>query len=211
MALDRPRHAERPLHLEAFSLVIEHVHLGGIEIAAGRLVARKRIVFPAIPQPEHDVAELLGAGVAVGVRRVRGVAEIERVFVIAAGHHVPAGTAAAQVIERRQHARHRVRLVVGRGRGGDEADMRRHHRQRGQHRERLELVAAGVVADQVETIGAGQPDGVGDEQHVHLRALDGLRDIRPSVSPGCRSRHRPPDAASRRRDNCSRPAGTPRT
>ncbi len=50
-------------------------------------------------------------------------AEILRFHWIARCHDIPAGAAAANVIERREFARHMIRLVIRRRSRGDEADM----------------------------------------------------------------------------------------
>ena len=60
-ALHGPGDVERPAHREIFSLVIEHMHLGGIEIKPGFDVADKGVVGEGIPQPGDHVIEFARA------------------------------------------------------------------------------------------------------------------------------------------------------
>jgi hypothetical protein len=118
--------------------MLDRVHLFDIEILAGFLVAQESVVLPAVPQPGHHVAEFDGALVARGVIDVAVEAEIRGLVLRLRGHEVPAGAAAADMVDRQKLARDVIRVVVRRGAGRDEAEMRRLHRQRRQHAHRFE-------------------------------------------------------------------------
>ena len=122
-ALDRARDVERAAHRQIFALVVEHVHLGGIEVDAALDVADEGIVGPAIPQAGHHVVELARARVALVVLHVLVHAEIERRVGVGGGDDVPAGAAAGDVVERGEAARDVIGRVEGGRAGGDEADM----------------------------------------------------------------------------------------
>ena len=144
-ALDRPRDVERAAHREIFSLVAEHVHLVGIEEDAALDVADEGVVGPGVPQAGHHVVELARAPVALAVLHVLVEPEIERGVRIGGGDDVPAGAAAADVIERGEAARDVIGRVEGGRAGGDQADMLGRLRERGEQRERLER-GRGVAA-----------------------------------------------------------------
>ena len=123
---------------------------------------------------------------------------------IAGGDDVPAGAAIAQMVERGEHARHRVGIAVGGGHRADEADVLRPRDHRRQHRGRLEVIILRGVLQHVRLVQVGDGRRVGQKQEMQLRLLGDLRDVgvvaRAPTSPSA-SRPRHPDAASRR---CSR-------
>ncbi len=76
----------------------------------------------------HDLGELVGAVVALGVPVVRVAVEVQRLDLHAGGDEVPAGAAAADVVERGELARDVERLVVARRGGADQPDALGHAR-----------------------------------------------------------------------------------
>ena len=60
-ALHRARDVERAFHRQVFALVVEHMHLVGIEEDAALDVADEGVVGPGIPQAGDDVIELARA------------------------------------------------------------------------------------------------------------------------------------------------------
>ena len=121
-ALDRPRDVERAAHRQIFALVVEHVQLVGIEIESLRDVADEGVVRPGIPQAGDDVVELARAAVAFAVLHVIAHAEIERRVGIGGRDDIPAGAAAAEMIERSEPPRDVIGRVERGRAGGDEAD-----------------------------------------------------------------------------------------
>src|SRR5947209_5361759 len=101
MALRRARRAERAAHGKILALVVQGVKFARIKISPRRLVARERVAIETAPQPADDIDELLSALVAVAMRGMSGKAEVGGVLGIPAGHQVPAGAAAGDVIQRR--------------------------------------------------------------------------------------------------------------
>ena len=90
-ALHRAGDVERPAHREIFSLVVEHVHLGRIEIEALFDIAHEGVVGEGIPQAGDHVVELARALVALGVLHVIFQPEIQRRIRIGGGDDIPAG------------------------------------------------------------------------------------------------------------------------
>ena len=115
--------AEGALDLEVGAFVVERVELRGVEELAGVLVAGQGAGFPGVPEAFDDFHELGGAGVAGGVVEVGVAVEVAGLGVGPGGDDVPAGSAAADVVQRGPFAGDVERLVVGGGGGGDEADM----------------------------------------------------------------------------------------
>ena len=107
------------------------------------------------------------------------VAEVQRIARIGRGHEVPARAAAADVIERGEAPRDVERLVVGRGGGGDEPDVPRHHRQRRQQRDGLEHprpVGGRGGGEEVRLVHVPDAVAVGEKEQVHLAGLGDLRE-----------------------------------
>ena len=160
-----------------FAAMIEHMHLVRIEVDAGRLVADERVVVPTVPQAGHHLGELRRAIVTVGVRDVLVAAVIERLGLVVGGDEVPAGPPAADLVQRGELPRQRIGLGVGRGRGGDQAEMRGHRGQRGQQRHRLEFHQFAHAAARSGRAEHADRGAVGEEQQVEFTALGGARDI----------------------------------
>ena len=144
---------------------------------------------PAVPQPGHHVVELARAAVALAVLHMLVQPEIERRVRIGGGDDVPAGAAAAQMIERGEAPRDVIGRIEGGRAGGDEPDALGDLRQRRQQRERLER---GRRVAALERIHRHVEHGhmVGHEKGVELRPLQLLdrfldvREIEIHVRPG---------------------------
>jgi hypothetical protein len=95
----------------------DRVNLRRLDKACVKLVADKRIVLPAIPESVDDLRKLLGTIIACLVFKDAGQAEIATRSCIRRGHGVPAGSAAAGMVECREAAGDVVGLIVG-GRSG---------------------------------------------------------------------------------------------
>ena len=82
---------------------------------------------------------------------------------------VPGRPAAADVIQRPEHARHRVRIAVGRRHGRGETNMRRRHRQCRKQSQRLQAARIGWMVAQI----GGQ--AVAQKQEVEQPPFGGSR------------------------------------
>src|SRR5205807_10187902 len=98
-ALDWARDVQRPTHRQELALMVEHVHAVGIEINAFLDITDKSVLGKTVPQTGHDVEELAGAAIALAVFHVLGQPEIQRRIRIGGGDQVPAGAAAADMVE----------------------------------------------------------------------------------------------------------------
>ena len=161
--------------------VVEEVDLVAVHVDAALLVAQQAAIFPAVPQADHDLVELGGALVALGMRHVLVEAKILGLVLDLRGHQVPARAAAADMVDRHEAAGDVVGLVVGRGRGRDQADPARHHGQRGERRRRLELdgareFGAGALAA-CQGPAAGHAHRVLEEDRVELGGFRHLGDV----------------------------------
>ncbi len=94
--------------------------------------------------------------VALGVVGMRA-AVVARGALQRGGHHVPAGAATADQVQRGELARHVVGLAVGRGHRADQADLGGQRGQRREQRDRLEAV------QEVRRRFLGDEQAVGDE------------------------------------------------
>src|SRR5437868_2320164 len=103
--------------------MLELAHAGRIEKWSCRLVLRKRVLRPAVPQAFADVDEFTRPFVAQFMRGVLRLAEIERVARIRGRDDVPAGAPFTDVIERAEFARQEIRLLIGGRRGRQETDV----------------------------------------------------------------------------------------
>ena len=147
----------------------------GIEIDAALDVADEGVVGPAVPQAGHDVVELARAAIALVVLHMLVEAEIQRRVGIGGRDDVPAGAAAADMVERGEAARDVIGRVERRRGGGDQADMLGRHRQRRQQRERLERGHRVAALQRLDRhVEHGQM--VGHEEGVELAALQRLRE-----------------------------------
>ncbi len=170
----------------------------------------------------HHLDELAPAPVALGLRQMRLLAEVLRLGLVAGRHHVPAGAAAADEVERRELARDRIGLLEARAGGADEADVLGVAGQRRQQRIGLH---PGDVMHAIDGQFRHRPDGVvvRREQHVEqpalgdLRHLDEMRKIDAGV--GLRARMPPagdmmaagPDEQSELHFPCGHGSSAPRS
>lgn len=93
---------------------------GDVEIASLVVQRRGRIAVPKSPHHSDEFIRPIVAplGVPMGLAR-----EIAGGDFIRAGHQIPRRPALAQVIQRRQHARKIIGIVIGRIGGDDDTDM----------------------------------------------------------------------------------------
>ena len=138
-------------------------------------VADEGVVGPAVPQAGHHVVELARAAVALAVLHVLVEPEIERRVRIGGGDDVPAGAAAADVVERGEPARDVIGRVEGGRAGGDEADMLGTPGQRRQQRERLERRHRVAALERLQR-HVQHRHVVGHEEGVELAVLELLRE-----------------------------------
>ena len=170
-----PRDVERAAHREMLALVVEHMQFGGVEIEPAFGVADEGVVGKAVPQAGHHIVEFPRPVIALVMLDMLVEAEIQRGIGIGRGDDVPAGAAAADMVERGEAAGDVIGRVEGRRCGGDQADMVGDGGQRRQQRERLERghrVAAPQRLDR--HVEHGQM--VGHEEGVELRRLQRLRE-----------------------------------
>src|SRR5712692_2844187 len=102
--LDRAGDVEGTAHRQEFALVVQNVQPVGIEIDPVLDVADKCVVCPAVPEARDDVEELARAAVARRVLDMLLKSEVQRRIRVGCRDEVPAGTAAADVIERGEFA-----------------------------------------------------------------------------------------------------------
>ncbi len=112
--------------------MIERVHLLGIEENAALAIALEGVVIPGIPQTKDDVRKLTRALVALILWHVFVTAEVERRRMVSGCDEVPSGASVTDMIERRELAGERERLLECRACGADEPDVFRHRRQSGE-------------------------------------------------------------------------------
>ena len=177
MALRRAMHGERPAHRKMLALVIEEMQFRRVEIDAAVLVGDHGAVFKTVPQPEHDLGEFAGAGVAIAVMRMALAAEIVSLGDGERRHQIPPGAAAADLVERRKEPRHMERLEIGRGRRRHEADALGDGGQRAKERDRFEPRRLGGARPRLDVVGAEGGVGVGHEQQIELAAFGQPRDV----------------------------------
>ncbi len=93
--------------------MIEGVQACGVKKDAVVDVADKGVIGPAVPQPGHDIEKFAGPAVALAMFHLFGHAEIARGVRVRGGHQVPAGAAAAQMVERGKAARNQIGRLKG--------------------------------------------------------------------------------------------------
>src|SRR5262249_14189510 len=103
VALRRARHREWPSRAEVAAGIVETMHLAGMGKQARRLILDDGIVLPAVPMPEHDVHELVGAVIALVVRDCLVATHVLGFAVVERRHHVPRRTTVGHQIERPEH------------------------------------------------------------------------------------------------------------
>ncbi len=174
LALGGALQVERPDHREVLAPVVQRVLAAAVEEHAAFLVAREGVGLVGVPQPLGDLNVFERPPVTGLVVVVLVAAVVARRPGVTAGDDVPAGPAAADVVERGQPAGDVERLVVGGGDRTHQADVAGVHGDRGQQRQWLE--PAEVVVRRVR----GDELAVHDEDVVELR---GLRLPRPGDVP----------------------------
>ena len=177
MTLRHAGNIQRTAHVEEPAPVVEHMHLGFVEIAARRLVEQQGAVLPAVPQPLDHLDEFGRARIARVVVERCLQAEVLRLVFRPRCDDVPAGTAVADQIQRGKLARQVIRLVVRRGRRRHQTDMPRDHGERRQQRHRLHLdhVRAGAAQRAGRIVALADAGAVGEEDQIELAALGDLR------------------------------------
>ncbi len=106
------------------------------------------------------------------------LAEVHGILGVGCRDEIPAGAALADVIERGEFAGEGVGLLVGRRRGRDETDMLGLHRNRRQHRDRLEHrrpVGRAAGGEELRLVQLPNADAVGEEDQIEFAALGDLR------------------------------------
>ena len=166
---------ERPAHRQMRPLVVEDMELRRIEIDPGRLVAHERVVGKGIPEPRDDIEKLARPVVSLGVRHVLRETEVQRGIGVRRRHDVPAGAAAAQMVERCEAPRDVERRIEGGRRRGDETDPLGDGGERGEQREGLEG-GDGVAAFQRLHRHVEHREVIGHEERVEPRRLEPLRE-----------------------------------
>ena len=159
-SLRRARDVERPADPEVLPGEVHRVDPGRVGVDTRGLVADLGTVLPAVPQPDGHVDELGRAPVALPVAGGVVKTEVLRGRLGRGRDDVPAGPAAADVIERGEPAGEVVRVVVGGGRGGDQPDPAGHPGQRGEQDGRLERAARTVFRVAPQRRAVGQEDRV---------------------------------------------------
>jgi hypothetical protein len=174
-ALDRPSDVQRPADRIVLVLMVEHMHLCGIEVDAGFDVANEGVIRPGIPQAGHHIVEFAGTAVALVVLDMLRETEIQCRIGIGRGDDVPAGAAAADMVERSETPRDVVGGVEGGGAGRYKADAFGHGGKRRQQRERLERRRRVAALQRID--GHVQDRQViGHEERVEPAALQRLRE-----------------------------------
>ena len=192
LALRRAGNHQRSAHRKMLALVMQHVQLGRMEEQALRLVHDEGVVLPGVPEALRHLDELGGAAIAVIVRRMLVVAEVERLRSRRRRHHVPADAALAHLVERREHPRHMERIEIGGRRRRDQADVACHRRKRAEQRQRLDPHRHRGALPHLGVVGAERRVAVGVKDEVEQRALGGLGDfdVLAQVRVGVRSHAR---------------------
>src|SRR6185312_3314084 len=170
--------------LVVLALVVDRPDAIGPRVLPGRAVVEHGIVGPAVPQRLDDSHELLAAGIAIGVSHLAVTAIVARRRREPRRHDVPAGTAAAHMVDRSELTRQVERLGIGGRRGGDQPDPVRAGRERRQHGDRLEPAAARAFDIAVER------ELVGEENRIEQPGFGALRHVLEVADVGQRPRRR---------------------
>lgn len=171
---------ERPAAAVVLALVVDRMHLGGVDEDAALAVGDDGARVPAVPELGHDLDVLIRHVVAEVVIRQLGVAEVLRREVGTAGHHVPAGAPARHLVQRADGARHQIGRVGEGGERRHDAEMprRRHHEGR-HHRAFLARHRHAVLEVDVARLlpHLADVDRVLDQEIVEAGALDRPREV----------------------------------
>ena len=170
MPLRRARHVQSAAHGEILAVEPRRVEAAGPQEPAVRLVADEGAVVPGVPQKSAGLDELLGHGIALGMRRMLAAEHRARLGV-GGRHDIPAGPTGREVVERGEAAGHVIGLGVGRRGGGGEAQPRGAHRESRKQRQRLELADCGGM------LAISRGEAVAQEEHIELPALGSGRDV----------------------------------
>ncbi len=184
LSLRTARHVERPGDTVELAAMIDRADAVRPRVPSGGAVVEHRVLAPAVPQSVHDGHEFLGAGIAVLVADLAGIAEIARRRRQPRGHDVPAGPPVADMVDRGELPRQVERLGIGRRAGRDQADTAGRHRQRGQHRDRFEPGARRLRRVLAER------ELIGEEDRVEFRRFRLARQILVVADVGQRQRRR---------------------
>src|SRR5262249_14701137 len=175
VALRGTRHGERPARAIETALVIETMNLLRDGEEAGRLVLNDGAVFPAVPMPEYDLHEFVGAVVAQVVLDHLLAAHVLGFAVVERGDDVPGRASGGHQIEGREQARDMERLVIAGRIGRAEPEPLGRHAHDREHGDGIHLHAADAVAHRMVVVvpvyvGHGQP--VIEEAEIELSVLE---------------------------------------
>ena len=166
------------------ALVVERMHARGLEIQPAFHVAHEGVVVPAIPQALHDLRKFARPAVALCMIEHAVATKVCSLGGLVGGDEVPARAAMADVVERGELARQMIGLLIGGGGGGGEANVFRHHGQRGKQRERLEMRDELHRARDRFNVGFAGGVGIGQKNHVEFGALGGARGLDIMLNAG---------------------------
>ena len=142
------------------------MHLVDVEIEPSLAILDEGVVLPCVPQPQHHIGEFARPRITLGGRRMGGAAETVGLGGRGRGHEVPAGPAAADLVQRREQARDVIGFDEAGGEGRHQADVPCQDRQRGEHGHRLD---AGNRAAALPDLRIIRPEGdktIREEDHV---------------------------------------------
>jgi hypothetical protein len=165
-------HVELPRDVEEGVLVLERAGRRRRQEPAVALVGDDLVALPGIPQFGRRPQEGARPLVTVVLGQVAGPPEVLSGEGVPAGHDVPGGPAAGQVIEAGELAGHLVRFVERRVDRAGEAQVVGDGRQRGEDGEGIRAPDHVQVVDQPVLLAQAQ--ALGQEQEVELAPLGGL-------------------------------------
>ena len=187
-----PRRDRRTADAEPLAVEVDGVHLLRIQEAVGGGIPDLGVVLPAVPEPPHDVDDVLRLGeqrrdrlvhtrVAEVVERGNVAAsEMARLVPATRDLRLPAGAAEARVVERRDRLRDVERLGVGRRDRGDQPDAARDRRDARCDQQGVEAAAHLIGALVRPERKAGlQGERVLDRGEVDAPGVGPLHDVDP--------------------------------
>src|SRR5436190_21101154 len=151
-SLRRARYGERPARAKETALVVKTMNLFGDGEEAGRFVLNNSLIFPAIPMPEYDLHELVGAVVAQVVLDHLFTAHVVSFTVVERGDDVPGRASLGHQIERREQARDMERFVIACRIGCAEPKSLGRHAHDREHGDRVHFHAADAVANRMVVV-----------------------------------------------------------
>ena len=187
MPLRRAIELERTGNLEEAPVVVDRMNFRGVVVSARSLIGEQGPVIPAVPQRPDHIDIFGGAGIAIGVIALMVEPEVPRLAVRPRRHAVPSRAATAQMVDRRELARQMVRRQVAGRHGGDQADTLGLRRDRGEQRQRLEIIDRSSQRTDFRRT-AEHRDIVGEEDRVEPGRFGSLRepDIMAQVGESAR-------------------------